>query len=133
MVIKVAKKPGMESVSLLAEEEESGGGAKEKKKQPNLWNSISRYVGSGWWPFCDGFSTSYNFTVNARNDDMFENVYSHDVFSCCFCLLVSFMEVRMGRRKPRKRSYKLVRTRQSTSSLLHRVIFTNDFSGVSLH
>ena len=42
MVIKVAKKPGMESVSLLAEEEESGGGAKEKKKQPNLWNSISK-------------------------------------------------------------------------------------------
>lgn len=42
VVIKVAKKPGMESVSLLAEDDESAESSKKQKKQPNLWNSLSK-------------------------------------------------------------------------------------------
>ena len=43
-VIKVAKKPGMESLSLLAEETSAESAKPKDKKKPTLWNSLSKCV-----------------------------------------------------------------------------------------
>ena len=43
VVVKVAKKPGMESTSLLAGDDESAESGKAAEKKPsNLWNTLSK-------------------------------------------------------------------------------------------
>ena len=47
VVVRVAKKPGMESVSLLTgddDDSESESATTKEKKKPNLWNTLSRCV-----------------------------------------------------------------------------------------